>query len=228
MRSLLLLVLLVSHVCAAPAKRTCRILFLGPPPGAPRSLHLFDGARWQEVELAGMNFSDVYEIAGGDTTLRLLDAPAASPEEIPADAPAGEVPAAAEDIYIIATSDPSNKRVPVRMQIIDAGAKKFKQGQMMWYNLTGNAVGGQVGEHKLAMKARSREIIDPPASGNEAYDVVLSYKLPDDERFHPICQTKWLHDPRSRMMVLVHGGVGNTTPQIAGFKDFRLPADNDG
>ena len=166
MRSLLLLVLLVSNVCAAPAKRTCRILFLGPPPGAPRSLHLFDGARWQEV--------------------------------------------------------------PVRMQIIDAGAKKFKQGQMMWYNLTGNAVGGQVGEHKLAMKARSREIIDPPASGNEAYDVVLSYKLPDDERFHPICQTKWLHDPRSRMMVLVHGVVGNTTPQIAGFKDFRLPADNDG
>ncbi|MEY3896250.1 MAG: hypothetical protein RLZZ214_1770 [Verrucomicrobiota bacterium] len=204
-----------------PQKRTCRILYLNPPPNAPTKLFLFDGTASQEVELPEMNFSDVYQIAGGDTNVHLLPGAVLKPEEIPAGAPAGRLPAVITDFYIVVSGDPANKVVPVQFQIIDAGSEKFKRGQMMWYNLTGNAVGGQLGSQKLAIKGQSRAIIDSPAKGEEDFDVNLSYVIQGDPQFHPICQTKWVHDPRSRMVMFVYGGAQNTTPQIAGFKDFR-------
>jgi hypothetical protein len=228
MRYLLLSVLFLPMFATAqdkPAKRTCRILFLNPPPDAPRKLFLFDGATAQQVELPSMDFSDVYQIAPGDTTVRLLAAAVTKPEEIPAGAPSGKLTAAMEDIYIVATGDPTNKVLPLQIQVIDAGSQKFKKGQMMWYNLTANPVGGVLGSRKLAMKGQSREIVDPPANGNEPYEVTLSYTRPNDTRFHPICQTKWMHDTRSRMVVFLYGGADNSTPQIAGFKDFRMPAE---
>ncbi|MES2438304.1 MAG: hypothetical protein V4584_04535 [Verrucomicrobiota bacterium] len=222
MRKLLFLALLVPLLASAQEKRTCRILFLNPPPDAPKKLFLFDGEKSQEIELPEMNFSDVYQVAGGDATIRLLSKAVAKAEEVPADAPGGRLAAAVDDFYIIATGDPANKTAPVKIQIIDAGSQKFRKGQMMWYNLTPNAVGGTLGSQKLAMKAQSRVIVDAPAAGNEAFEVTLSYTIPNDNRFHPICQTQWVHDARSRMVVFVHGGADNTTPQISGFKDFRI------
>jgi hypothetical protein len=204
-----------------PQKRTCRILFLNPPPDAPAKLFLFDGVTSQEVEMPAMNFSDVYTIAEGDSNIHLLPRAVLKPEEIPAGTPSGKLPASIEDFYIIVSADPANQVAPVRFQIIDAGSQKFKQGQMMWYNLTDNAVGGQLGSQKLAMKAQSRAIIDAPAKGEDAFDVKLSYVIAGDSQPHPICQTKWVHDPRSRMVMFVYGGAQNTAPQIVGFKDFR-------
>ena len=224
MRHLLLIALCFPFLATAqekPQKRTCRILFLNPPPNAPAKLTLFDGVASQEVELPEMNFSDVYQIAGGDTSIYLLAGAVLKPEEIPAGAPVQKLSAAITDFYIVVSGDPSNKVVPVQFQIIDAGAAKFRKGQMMWYNLTDHAVGGQLGSQKLAMKGQSRMIIDAPATGEEDFDVKLSYAVSGEPDFHPICETKWSHDPRSRMVMFVYGGAQKTTPQIAGFKDFR-------
>lgn len=223
MRFILSLALLLTLPAIAQEKgpRTCRILFMNPPPDAPQKIFLFDGVASQEVELPGMNFSDVYKVAGGDTAIALLRAPVVAAKDIPAGAPVGKLAAAVVDFYLVVTSDPNNKVVPLKLQIIDAGSEKFKRGQMMWYNLTPNSVGGQLGSQKLAMKGQSRAIIDAPAKGNEAFTVNLSYLIPNDPQFHPICDTKWLHDPRARMVMFVYGGEENTAPQVVGFKDFR-------
>lgn len=228
MRYLLLIAICFPLLAAAqekPPKRTCRILFLNPPPKAPTKLFLFDGVASQEVELPEMNFSDVYQIAAGDTTIHLLPGAILKPEEVPAGAPAGKLSAAITDFYVVVSGDPTNKIAPVQFQIINAGSEKFRQGQMMWYNLTDNAVGGQLGSQKLALKGQSRAITDAPAKGSEDFDVNLSYTVAGGPGFHPICQTKWLHDPRSRMVMFIYGGAQNTTPQIVGFKDFRSVAE---
>jgi hypothetical protein len=224
MRYFLYLVLCFPFLATAqdkPGKRTCRILFLNPPADAPKKVILFDGTTSQTVELPEMNFSDVYQIAGGETSIRLLQTPVVKAEEIPAAAPGSKVAESIEDFYLVLSSDPSNTVVPVKMQVIDAGSQKFRKGQMMWYNLSPYPVGGQLGSQKLAMKGQSRAIIDAPASGNEPFDVHLTYTLPDDPKFHPLCQTKWVHDPRSRMVMFVYGGGGKTPPELVGFKDFR-------
>ncbi len=204
-----------------PQGRTCRILFLNPPPDAPEKLFLFDGVTSREVELPTMNFSEVYKIAEGDTEIHLLPGAVLKPEEIPAGTPSGKLPAAIVDFYIVVYGDAANKVAPVQFQIVDAGSGKFKKGQMMWFNLTDNAVGGRLGSQKLAMKGQSRVIIDAPVKGGDAFDVNLSYVISGNPQLHPICQTKWVHDPRSRMVMFVYGGAQNTVPQIAGFKDFR-------
>lgn len=212
---------LLANAQDKPGKRTCRILFLNPPPNAPEKLFLYDGTKSQEVQIPKMNFSDVYEVAGGDTTICLLPKAILKPEELPAGAPSGKVAAGIVDFYLVVNADPKNPVTPVKLQIIDAGSGKFGKGQMMWYNLTPFSIGGQLGSQKLAMKAQSRAIVDPPVSGAEAYDVVISYVLPGESQFRPISQTKWVHDPRSRMILFVYGGSNNVAPQISGFTDFR-------
>ncbi len=219
----LLLAMLLPLQAATQSKRTCRILFLNPPADAPRKLFLFDGVESREVELPEMNFSAVYEIAGGDTTLTLLTKPVVKAEDLPPGAPAGKLADAVADCYLVASADPANKVVPLRFQIIDAGAEHFRKGQMMWYNLTNYAIGGQLGSQKLAMKGQSRTVTDAPTAGAEPFHVNLSYLIAGDPQFHPICQTQWVHDPRSRMVVFLYGGLNNRAPQISGFKDFRDP-----
>lgn len=229
MRYLFLITLLFPLLAIAettPQKRTCRILFLNPPPNAPSKLFLYDGATSQEVDLPEMNFSDVYQITGGDTAIYLLPNAVLKPEMIPAGAPTGNLPAALVDFYIVVTGDSANQVVPVQLQIIDAGSDKFRKGQMMWYNLTNNAVGGKLGGQKLAMKGQSRAIVDAPTRGEECFEVNLSYAIASDPQFYPICQTQWQHDPRARMVMFVYGGGHNTTPHIVGFKDFRSSPEN--
>lgn len=226
MRILLAILLsLPAVLMAKPAtpKRTCRLLFLNPPPGAPTEVFLFDGTKTQKVELPSMNLSDVYEIAAAATDLRLLAAPVEKPENIPADAPAAALPKTLADFYLIVTADAANKTLPLRMQVINAGDGKFGSGYMMWYNLTGNRIGGMLGTQKLDVAANSRSILEPPTKDAEDFPVQLFYALPGDPKPYPICRTKWMHDPRSRMLMFVYGGTNGTAPQVVGFKDFRVP-----
>lgn len=207
----------------APAKRTCRLLFLNPPPGAPTEAYLYDGTKSQKVELASMNLSDIHPVAEGATALRLLAAPVEKPEQVPADAPAAKIGETVTDFYLIVSSDPANKILPMRLQVINAGDGKFNNGQMMWYNLTGNRIGGVLGKQKLDLAANSRSVMEAPAAGAGDFDVQLFYARPGDSKAYPICRTKWMHDPRSRMLMFVYGGSNGTAPQVTGFKDFRVP-----
>jgi hypothetical protein len=140
------------------------------------------------------------------------------------DAPKAVIPEATADFYLLVSSDPANKVAPVRLQVIDANPNQFKKGQMMWFNLTGNSIGGQLGTEKLAMAANSRTIVNAPASGNEDYNVNLSFHLPGDERLYPLCETKWRHNPRARSVFFVITQQDSRIPRIVGFPDSREDA----
>lgn len=218
----LLLSILPGLIAAQPvAKRTCRVLFLDAPDSAPNKLHLFDGSSSQEIELPRLNLSKVYALPGGPLRLRLLPAPLSDPKLVPAEAPAAEVPETVGDIYLILGHDPSNTVAPARMQVVDASSSKLARGHMLWYNITPHEVGGIIGGSKLALKPNSKLIVDPPASGNTDYDVKLAYRIAGEKDYDPICETKWLHDPRSRAIVFVLGGPGGRTPRVMMFTDYR-------
>ena len=223
-----LLLLSLAAQAADQGSRTCRILFLDAPDAAPEKLQLFDGTSSQEVELARMGFSPTYKIIPGDLTLTLLpkppDPPATvgGPPVIPLDAPKALLAAAISDFYLIVSSDPSNKVTPVKVQIVNASAENFKPGQMLWFNLTENKIGGAVGSQKLDVGPNSRIILDAPASKQEDYRVNIQFIPPGKQRVEPLCETNWSHDPRSRSVYFVVD-AGGILPRIYGFPDFRQP-----
>jgi len=202
-------------------ERTCRILFLEGPDSAPNSLHLFDGARSQEVELPRLNLSPVYEIPAKTMTISLLPAPLEDPAKLTPGAPTAKIPEGVTDFYLLLTHDASNQVAPVKMQVINAGADRLRAGQMLWFNLTEYPVGGRVGSEKLAIRPRSSVTLDPPATGANDYPVDLAYRLPNKDDVYPICETKWLHDPRSRSLAFIFAKPGVRTPRVLVFPDFR-------
>lgn len=202
-------------------KRTCRILFLGAPADAPTTLVLFDGTGSRPVELPRMSLSPVYDLPPGDLVLRMLREAPEKPELVNPAAPKVALGAAISDFYLLVSSDTENKVAPVRLQVINASPKDFKPGEMLWFNLTPNMVGGKVGSENLAMMPNSRVILKSPASGTEDYPVNLTYKMPDNDRLYPLCETKWVNDPRTRSILFVIAQTGSRTPRVVGFPDYR-------
>ena len=205
------------------AIRSCRIIFLKAPEDAPHTLQLFDGATSQEVELPRMNFSRVYKIAPGAINLRLLPEAPVKPEEINPAAPGAKVAAEITDFYLLVASDPSNSVAPVRMSVINAGQEVFKNGQMLWFNLSDKSVGGQIGSQRLSIAPNARSILDAPAEKTENYNVNLAFYIPGNEKLHPLCETKWHHDPASRTVLFLVNEPGSRTPRVLGFPDRREP-----
>ncbi|MDP4626178.1 MAG: hypothetical protein NWT08_13705 [Akkermansiaceae bacterium] len=219
---LVLLLFAASAFAEKAATRTCRILFLEAPASAPKKLFLFDGATSQEVELPSMNFSPAYEIAGGRTGVSLLPAPVAKPEEIPAGAPMVAIPESFSDCYLILSSDPANKIAPVRIQLVDASVGKFKNGQMLWFNLTKNMIVGQIGTRALRLSPSAKKITGAPASSASSYAAKIGYVIPGEKTVRPIFETQWQHNPRTRMVMFIFEQTPNAAPRVMGFSDFRL------
>lgn len=226
------LLLSLAAQAADTGPRTCRILFLNGPDDGPEKLHLCDGTSSQEVELTRMGFSPTYKIIPGALTLALLPKPpvpsptAGEPPVIPPGAPKATLAATITDFYLIVSSDPANQVAPVKIQVVNASAEDFKLGQMLWFNLTENQIGGAVGSRKLLIKPNSRIILDAPASKQEDYHVNIQFIPPGKQRAEPLCETNWSHDPRSRSVYFVVS-TGGILPRILGFPDFRHPEKKD-
>jgi hypothetical protein len=204
--------------------RTCRILFLNAPEDAPRSLYLHDGTTARQVDLPRMNLSKIYPVAPGPITLRLLpEAPAASGQINPA-APSAEVAAGITDFYLLVAADPANPVVPVRMSVVNAGASVFGNGQMLWFNACEKTVAGRIGKRKLMIAPNERKILEPPADGSEDYPVNLEFLIPGEAKSRPLCETKWRHEPDSRIVLFILNEPGTRTPRVLGFPDRREAA----
>lgn len=222
-----LLILSLTATAAEKSTRTCRILFIAAPESALKTLFLFDGQTAQEVELARMGFSPIYKVSSEAVNLAML--PTAPPPAtttgaasiVPAGAPTVGIAASIRDFYLIVTSDPANQVAPVKMQVVDANAANFKPGQMLWFNLTQNKVGGTVGTRKLVINPNSRVILEEPANRLEEYHVNIQFVAPGKERPEPLCETNWSHDPRSRSVLFVFQSPGSVVPRIQGFPDYR-------
>ena len=221
MRHILCLISIFSTLAAASAKdtRTCRIVFLNAPDDAPKSLYLFDGKKSREVELPNFNFSPVYQLPSGELHLRLLPTKVSDPKQVSADAPNVSVPEATTDFYIIVSSDPDNEVTPVKMEILDA--TKLKNGQLLWSNLTPNTLDGQLGTEKLDLAPNSTLVLNPPATKDDEYMVNISFRIPNDERLRPLCETKWRQVSGGRSIFFVVQKEGARIPRIMGLSDQR-------
>jgi hypothetical protein len=204
-------------------EKTCRILFLGAPANAPESLFLFDGQECQEVRLPRMSFSPVYSLPKETSSIALLPKEIASVDELPTGAPSQQLSENLTDCYLLISSDPDNKVAPVKIEVIDASNNRLQTGEILWFNLTAHAVGGRVGTEALRLRPRKSLILDSPATSKEQYPVKLAYQMPDDENLYPLCETSWLHDPRSRLVAFVFTEDGRRTPRVLAFKDYRAP-----
>ncbi|MCU0796559.1 MAG: hypothetical protein MUF31_11550 [Akkermansiaceae bacterium] len=225
--SILLVVLTDISSAAEEAARTCRILFLNAPEDAPERMYLFDGLKSQEVDLARMSFSPVYRVAKEAKALALVESEVetigqGTAPTVPKDAPVANLADEVSDFYLIVTHDASEGRAQLKMQVIRADGADFKRGSMLWYNLTENKVGGQVGKRKLLIQGHSREVVEAPAEGMEDYHVSLYFQAPDSEVAEPLCETNWSHDPRSRTVYFVIQPTGSMIPRVLGFPDFRV------
>lgn len=200
---------------------TCRILFLDRPADAPKTLHLFDGESSREVELPGMNLSPVYKLRPGTLELRLLPSPVTDPKTVSPDAPSVVVPAAYTDFYLLVAMDRENKIVPVQMTVVNANNDRLSRGQMLWFNLTDKAIAGKVGREKLALSPGARAVIKEPRSGKGDYPVDLYFLIKGDDFVHPLCETQWRHDPRSRSLVFIIPEKNRRVPRVFAFSDFR-------
>lgn len=225
MKSILLLFLSLSFVASAQVKspRTCRVIFLKAPQSAPETLHLFDGVTSQEVELPAMNFSPVYQISPSATSLRLLPKAPVKPEDINPAAPEVKIAADVTDFYLFVASDLTNVVVPVRFSLIRADQATFKNGQMLWFNLSDKSVGGQLGSQRLALAPNGRSVIDAPATQNDDFKISLGFYISGDKKLYPLADTQWQFNPSVRQVYFVINEPGSRTPRVLGFPDRREP-----
>jgi len=151
----------------------------------------------------------------------MVSKPVANPKKLPENAPNVVIPANMRDFYLLVSSNPKNTVAPVHMQVINANSNRFRNGQILWLNISPHLVKGTVGSQKLRLPPRSRRIMKSPARKRENYPVDLSFMITGDKRIHPLCETSWLHDPRSRMIAFVFSEKGRRTPRVLAFPDFR-------
>jgi len=203
--------------------RTCRVLFLAAPENAPKSIYLNDGAKTQQVELPALNLSNVYELAPGNITLRLLPSLPTEQQPIPAGSPSVAVPEAINDCYLLVASDPRNTVTPLRCKIVDANPGGFHLGQMMWLNLTPYLVGGQLGSRTLRLKPNSQCIVDSPKEVAGSYPVKIGYDPGNDKKAAMIVSTEWPHNPSGRNVIFVMMLPNSKIPRIKGYSDYREP-----
>ncbi len=229
------LIVFIASVCQlAPAtaqekaKRTCRILFLAAPPDAPKTLFLSDGSSTQQIELPSMNLSKIYPLANGDITLTMLPAMPLPQVPLPADAPKATVAEAIRDIYLLVSSDPANKTAPVRFQVINANVDGFRNGQLLWFNLSPHRISGKIGSETLDLPPNSKAILKTPATNIGDYNVKIGYVPAGTQRTEPVCETIWLHDPKIKNVVFVLPVPESRIPRIMGFPDYRESPEKSG
>lgn len=225
MRFTLLILFLATFLSAGEREHTCRTLFLNGPQQQEGDYYLFDGTSSQKIELPRLNLSPVYKVRRGDIKIWLLSAPVRKLEEIPEGAPSEIVPAGVSDFYLLIVRDPSNKVLPLRMEVVNANYDRIGLGEMLWFNLTAKSLAGKLGNVPLNLGPNTSTLIGKPASSAEDYPVEIYFRVPGDGRTHPLIESQWYHDPRSRSIVFVYDEGKRRAPRISSFSDFRHAED---
>ncbi len=165
----------------------------------------------------------MYKLRSGDIKVWLLTSPVGKPEEVPKGAPSAIIPAGSQDFYLLMSRDPSNTVVPLRMQVVNANYDKIGRGEMLWFNLTSKHLAGNIGRSSLELPAKKSALVKAPALGRGGYPIEIYFRVPNDERTHPLIESQWRHDPRSRSIVFVFDEGKRRAPRIQAFSDFRMP-----
>jgi hypothetical protein len=223
MKFILLFLFLSSFLYAQEPQRTCRTLFLNGPQRAVSTYYIFDGKQSIEVKFPRLSLSPVYEFNPAAKKLWLVTKPVADPENIPVGTPVAIIPAGALDIYLLIVRDPANKVLPIRMQVVNANQDRIGRGEMLWFNLTKKPLIGKIGKEKLKLPGKKSSLVKEPLRGKGSYPVEIYFRVPGDDRTHPLIESQWRHDPRSRSIVFVFNEGKRRAPRIQSFSDFRMP-----
>lgn len=78
-----------------------------------------------------MNLSEVIEFPPGALTIALTTDNISDAESLAPGAPLLRIPENLKDFYIILTPDPQNKHIPVKLNLVDAGAGKLNPGETL-------------------------------------------------------------------------------------------------
>lgn len=230
MRIILLLLSLAfaSILAAQTSVRTCRILFPNSPQQPAGNYYLFDGQSCQEVTLPRLSFSPVYKLRPGDAKIWLLTSPIDKPEQIPPGSPEVTVGAAIRDFYMFISTDPDNRVLPLRMRVVNANYDQIRLGEMLWFNLTPKHLAGTIGRSSLNLAPNASALVKEPKAAAGDYPVEIYFRVPNDDRIHPLIESQWHHDPRSRSVVFVYDEGRRRAPRIMAFSDFRMAENKTG
>ena len=221
MKIIALLFMLIAALPAAERARTCRILFPGGPEQAAGKYYLFDGISSQEVTLPRLSLSPIFKLRPGDIKIHLLSSPVTKPEDVPLGAPEITVLADVKDIYLLVSDHPDNKVMPLKLNVVNANEDKIRLGEMLWFNLTNKNLAGKLGQSSLNLAANASALVKQPAASAGDYPVEIYFRVPGDERTHPLIESQWYHDPRSRYIVFVFDDGNRRAPRVMSVSDFR-------
>ena len=222
MRLPIILLALCHLLGAEEGAHTCRTLFLNGPPQPVSKYYLFDGTNSQEVTLPRLSLSPVYKLPAGDIRIWLLTSPVAGVEEVPEGSPSATIPAATQDFYLLIARDPANAVLPLKMQVVNANSDRLGRGEMLWINLTSKSLAGTVGRSRLKLPPLRSVVVEEPARERGNYPLEIYFRVPGDDRTHPLIESQWQHDPRTRSIVFVFDEGKRRAPRVQAFTDFRM------
>ncbi len=202
--------------------RSCRLVFPERPQDAPKIAFLFDGANSQSVSLPSMNLSEVIELPSGELTIAMTTGAVSDPELLHPQSPLLKIPEAVTDFYIIITTDPENKHLPIKMNLVDTGGDKLKAGETLWYNLSGNRIVAKLGSAEMSVDPQSRTISKDPMPTSGYYVAKFAFQVDGKGAFAPITEQSWWHDRNSKHLGFIYDS-GGKLPKIYFFRDFRFP-----
>lgn len=202
--------------------RTCRLVFPERPQAAPKTAYLFDGTKSQSVTLPSMNLSEVIELPDGELTIAMIASPISDPELLPPKAPLLKIPELVTDFYVVITSDPENKVLPVKLNIVDAGAGKLKPGEILWFNFTAHRIAAKLGTADMVVDPGGRAIAKDPVPASGYYVAKFAFQAEGKGAYAPITEQSWWHDSKSRHLGFMYES-GGKLPKIYFFRDFRDP-----
>jgi hypothetical protein len=202
------------------SKRTCRLVFPERPNNAPKIVCLFDGKENQKVFLPSMNFSKVISLPKGDITIMMAKNEITDLENLPKGAPILKIPETVKDFYILVTPDPSNKNLPVKMNLVNAGDGKLVPGKTLWFNLTKHRIVANLGKSKMMVDPKGWSITDGPLPQSGYYRAEFGYQVEAKGKARRITEQQWWHDVNSRHLGFIVSS-GGRLPKIFFFRDFR-------
>ena len=206
-------------------ERTCRVVFLERPKGAPKKAYLFDGKISHEVRLSTMNLSGVIKLPGGegDLVLGMTPDPVLDPENFPKGAPTVTIPAKMTDFYLVVVSDPKNKIFPVRMLLVDASYGELNAGQTLWINFTNHGIKAKLGNEPLMIPAKAKVVGKAPLRASGYYKATFLYQPDSKSKFLPVMKKSWWFDATSKNLGFIISN-GAKLPKIFMFRDRPAPA----
>ena len=113
------------------------------------------------------------------------------------------------------------------MQTVNANYDKIGRGDMLWFNLTSKHLVGRLGKSWLKLPPKDSALVEEPINESGNYPVEIYFRVPNDERRHPLIESQWRHDPRARSIVFVFNEGKRRAPRIQAFSDFRMPEKKD-